>query len=186
LNVGVFPLKKLLLVACLVLLVSACATKVPEIVQVKKPVAPAPVVMKPSWHEASLLEFHNEWRGTPYRLGGLSKKGLDCSGMVYLAYKDIVGQYLPRTVMGQKVLGKEIKRHELRIGDLVFFKVSRRTQHVGIYVGNNNFLHASTKKGVKISSMNNVYWAPRYWTAKRLEDVGLVAGGASSAVKTAR
>jgi cell wall-associated NlpC family hydrolase len=176
----VFFLKKLLLIACSALLMSACATKVPDVVVIKKPVVVAPVVVKkPSWRESTLLEFHSEWRGTPYRMGGLSKKGLDCSGMVYLAYKDIVGQYLPRTVMGQKILGQEIKRHELKIGDLVFFKVNPRVQHVGIYVGDNNFLHASTKKGVKISSLNNVYWAPRFWTAKRLEDVDLYPREAS-------
>jgi cell wall-associated NlpC family hydrolase len=169
-----FPLKKLLLIGCFALLMSACATKVPDVV-----VKPVAVVQKPSWRESTLLEFHDEWRGTPYRMGGLSKKGVDCSGMVYLAYKDIVGQYLPRTVMGQKILGQEIKRHELKIGDLVFFKVTPRVQHVGIYVGDNNFLHASTKKGVKISSLNNVYWAPRFWTAKRLEDVDLYSREAS-------
>lgn len=160
---------------------SACATKVPDVVVVKKPVPPPVpvVVVKPLWRESNLLAFHSQWRGTPYRLGGLSKKGLDCSGMVYLAYKDIVGQYLPRTVLGQKILGEEINRHELKIGDLVFFKVNPRVQHVGIYVGDNNFLHASTKKGVKISSLNNVYWAPRYWMAKRLDKADLYPREAS-------
>lgn len=154
----------------LMVLLSACASN-PPVVVAPKPVVVPPMLkpQPPKWSESSLLSFHDQWKGTPYRLGGLSRNGIDCSGFVYLAYLDIVGDKLPRTVNAQRTLGKDVPRNQLIIGDLVFFKTGRTTRHVGIYMGQDNFLHASTKKGVKISSLNNVYWKPRYWFAKRLK-----------------
>ncbi|WP_227006578.1 C40 family peptidase [Shewanella donghaensis] len=120
------------------------------------------------WNEVKLLQFHRQWQGTPYRYGGLTKSGLDCSGLVYIAYQDLVGPSLPRTVKGQTTLGKKINRSELQSGDLVFFKTTGSGRHVGVYLSGNRFLHVSTKKGVIISSMDNVYWKPRYWFASRI------------------
>ena len=65
------------------------------------------------WNETRLLQFHRQWQGTPYRLGGLTKSGLDCSGLVYIAYQDLVGPSLPRTVNGQTAVGKKINRNQL-------------------------------------------------------------------------
>jgi hypothetical protein len=164
-------LAKRLLFSCLVLLLSACASS-PAVVIASKPVV-VPTMLKPEppkWSESNLLSFHNQWKGTPYRLGGLNRNGVDCSGFVYLAYLNIVGDKLPRTVNSQRILGKEIPRNQLKTGDLVFFKTTRTVRHVGIYMGNDRFLHASTKKGVKISSLNNIYWKPRFWFAKRLKN----------------
>ena len=159
-----------LLTSCLVVILSACAAKPPPIVSKPVVVPPMlkPVLEPPKWSEPNLLTFHDEWKGTPYRLGGVSKKGVDCSGFVYLAYLNIVGDKLPRTVNAQRILGKEVPRNQLKAGDLVFFKTGRTTRHVGIYMSENRFLHASTKKGVKISNLNNVYWKSRYWFAKRI------------------
>lgn len=120
------------------------------------------------WNEARLLQFHQQWQGTPYRLGGLAKQGLDCSGLVYVAYQDLVGPSIPRTVRGQTQLGTRIQKQDLQSGDLVFFKTTGSGRHVGVYLDGNRFLHVSTKKGVIISSMDNVYWKPRYWFASRL------------------
>ncbi|WP_244325703.1 NlpC/P60 family protein [Shewanella aestuarii] len=106
--------------------------------------------------------------GHALSFGGISKQGVDCSGFVYLAYLDIVGEKLPRTVIAQRDLGKTVPRNLLQVGDLVFFKTTNRTRHVGIYMGDETFLHASTKKGVIISSLNNPYWASKYKMAKRL------------------
>jgi cell wall-associated NlpC family hydrolase len=161
-------LTKGLLVGCVVVLLSACAAKPPVVAPI--PVAVPPMLQQPpKWSESNLLSFHNEWKGTPYRLGGLSKNGIDCSGFVYLAYLNIVGDKLPRTVNAQRIMGKEVPRAQLQTGDLVFFKTTRTVHHVGIYMGNDRFLHASTKKGVKISSLNNIYWKPRFWFATRLK-----------------
>lgn len=159
-------------VISLSVLLSACATQVPVVV-VKPPEKPVIVVKQepklPKWSEPNLLAYHHDWSGTPYRLGGTSKQGVDCSGFVYLAYLDIVGEKLPRSVNAQRILGKAVPREALEVGDLVFFKTGKSTRHVGIYMGDARFLHASTKKGVKISSLNNVYWKPRFWFAKRLK-----------------
>ncbi|MGZ9899925.1 C40 family peptidase [Shewanella gaetbuli] len=124
-------------------------------------------VHHPQWNEKSLSAFYQQWKGTPYRFGGLSKRGLDCSGLVYLAYQDILGERVGRTVKSQQSLGKEVARANLQIGDLVFFRVNRNTRHVGVYMGNNQFLHVSTKKGVIISALDNPYWAPKYKFSKR-------------------
>lgn len=114
----------------------------------------------------------NHWRGTKYRLGGLSKKGVDCSGFVHITFKSKFGIHLPRNTQLQSKIGLKIPRAELRAGDLVFFKTSKRSRHVGIYVENKKFIHVSTKKGVMISKLDNIYWKPRFWMARRLKILG--------------
>ena len=111
---------------------------------------------------------HREWKGTPYRYGGLSKRGVDCSGFVYLTYRNKFGIDLPRSTEQQSNTGTPISKAHLVAGDLVFFKTGFSKRHVGIYMGNRKFLHASTSAGVKISSMNNVYWRKKYWKAQRI------------------
>jgi cell wall-associated NlpC family hydrolase len=108
------------------------------------------------------------WRGTPYRLGGNSKKGIDCSAFVKNIYRDSFNIKLPRTTKTQVDEGYLVYKNQLQMGDLVFFKTGWRIRHVGIYIGNNQFIHASTSKGVIISSLNNVYWKKKYWQARRI------------------
>lgn len=118
-----------------------------------------------------LHEYFSRWRGVRYRYGGLSTKGVDCSGLTLRAYKELYGVKLPRTVVGQSKKGVRVKKTSLRPGDLVFFKIGRFSRHVGIYLGGNTFIHASRSKGVMLSDLDNVYWSKRYWQAKRLESV---------------
>ncbi|MCL1059369.1 NlpC/P60 family protein [Shewanella gelidimarina] len=115
-----------------------------------------------------LMQLHSEWKGTPYRFGGMSKRGIDCSGFVALGFKDKFGITLPRTTDEQRSIGQSVSKSQLREGDLVFFKTGWSTRHVGIYIGNHQFLHASTSQGVMISSLNNSYWKQKYWLARRL------------------
>lgn len=115
-----------------------------------------------------LYAQYKEWQGSPYRLGGLSKRGVDCSGFVYLTFKDRFGLAFPRTTKGQVKLGKSVSIKKLQTGDLVFFKTGWRTRHVGIYLSGGRFLHASTSKGVIISKLDNVYWKKKYWTSRRV------------------
>lgn len=108
------------------------------------------------------------WQGTPYRLGGDNKRGIDCSAFVLHVYRDSVNISLPRTTETQVKKGYLVYRDQLQVGDLVFFKTGWKTRHVGIYMGDDTFMHASTSKGVIISSLNNVYWKKKYWQARRL------------------
>ncbi|MFV8782011.1 NlpC/P60 family protein [Microbulbifer sp. SA54] len=117
---------------------------------------------------ASLYRQHREWQGTRYQLGGMSKRGIDCSALVYLTYRDHLGIKLPRTTEYQALAGEAVKRGQLRAGDLVFFKTGRRDRHVGIYIEDGKFFHASTSKGVTISKMTDYYWKNRFWRARRL------------------
>ncbi len=116
----------------------------------------------------TLYHQYAEWKGVRHKLGGLSKRGIDCSGFVYLTYKDRLGITLPRTTQQQSQYGKVIEKYELKTGDLVFFRTGRISKHVGIYLQNNTFLHVSQKKGVTISHLNNVYWNAKYWKSVRI------------------
>ena len=116
----------------------------------------------------NLLKQFNEWKGAKYRLGGLSKKGVDCSGFVYLTFQQRLGIEIPRTTALQSKVGKKVTKKQLKSGDLVFFKTSSKVRHVGIYLSEGNFLHASTSKGVIISNLSNSYWAEKYWKSQRL------------------
>ncbi|WP_455202735.1 NlpC/P60 family protein [Kaarinaea lacus] len=111
---------------------------------------------------------YSRWKGTPYELGGLNKRGIDCSGFVHVAFRDAFGMKLPRTTEDLAAAGENISRHQLNIGDLVFFKTGFSKRHVGIYVGNQQFIHASTSKGVMKSNLTNPYWSEHYWKSTRL------------------
>lgn len=113
---------------------------------------------------------YQQWKGTNYKMGGLSKQGIDCSGFVYITYLEKLGIELPRTTELQSRIGKEVKRVELRAGDLVFFKTGVKVRHVGMYVENGKFLHASTKQGVTISKLTDYYWGKKFWHARRINE----------------
>ncbi len=113
-----------------------------------------------------------EWRTTKYKLGGLTKKGIDCSGLVYVTFLTRFGIKLPRSTELQVKVGKRVNKYQLRPGDLVFFKTGIFTRHVGIYIENNKFIHASTSKGVTISSLDDYYWSKKYWKSVRVSERG--------------
>jgi cell wall-associated NlpC family hydrolase len=109
--------------------------------------------------------------GIRYNKGGsLPETGLDCSGFVQLVYQEAAGLVLPRTAREQSRQGREITRSELQPGDLVFFNtMCRAFSHVGIYLGDNYFLHApNAGKMVRLENMQNRYWVQRYNGARRL------------------
>ena len=116
----------------------------------------------------ALYSQYKDWQGVRYQPGGLSRAGIDCSGFVHLTFRSKLGLDLPRTSEMQARLGNEIKKDELRVGDLIFFRTGKISNHVGIYLEKNKFLHASQKKGVTISSLDNVYWKSSYWKSVRL------------------
>lgn len=119
---------------------------------------------------SNLSEHQREWHGTRYRLGGTTKKGVDCSGFMQLTFRELFGIMLPRTTSEQAKTGRQISKDELRTGDLVFFKTGRgpNGKHVGVYVKDGQFLHASTKGGVIYSDLSSPYWSRTFWQARRL------------------
>lgn len=112
-----------------------------------------------------LNKIYRQWAGTRYRLGGTDRHGIDCSAFMQEIFDKAYGISLPRSTAEQKQIGQKISKNELKQGDLVFF---RKNNHVGIYLGNGKFMHASTSQGVTISSMDEQYWARNYTQSRRV------------------
>lgn len=111
--------------------------------------------------------------GIRYRMGGTTpENGFDCSGFVGHVFKEGLGMVLPRTAKEISQTGEVVAQDELKPGDLVFFNTMRRTfSHVGIYLGNNQFVHAPRSGGqVRIEDMRDTYWTKRFNGARRLTD----------------
>lgn len=122
-------------------------------------------------HSSQVLSRAVNALGTPYRWGGTTPKGFDCSGLVRYAFRDIDEVDLPRTSSAMaRSKGKTITLANLQPGDLLFFNIkSRRVNHVAIYLGNNRFIHAPRNgKKVTISDLSKPYWKKHYALAKRV------------------
>ena len=117
-----------------------------------------------------LLQKIDEWWGTPYVLGGSSKRGVDCSYFTLDVMNAIYNTNLKRTAAEQYTQSEKIDWSDLKEGDLVFFKTdgSRSISHVGIYMTNNKFAHASTSQGVTISDLSEPYWQKRLYSLGRV------------------
>lgn len=119
----------------------------------------------------AVLETGKKYIGVPYVFGGTTPRGFDCSGFLQYIFKEN-GILIPRLADEQYLLGKKAKTTELVAGDLVFFTTYEAgASHCGIYVGNGKFLHTSSSRGVRIDSLDNVYWAPRFYGAKKIVEI---------------
>lgn len=117
-----------------------------------------------------LTSTAKQYIGVPYVWGGTTTRGFDCSGFTQRVFADL-GYQLDRTTKAQYAQGKSVTKNNLQVGDLVFFNTSGRgISHVGIYKGNNQFIHASSSRGVVVSSLDERYWKTRYVGAKRVID----------------
>ena len=122
-----------------------------------------------------MFEFIDDWYGTPYRLGGTTKKGIDCSAFSQFLFASVYGLSIPRTAREQYNLTSRISRTQLNEGDLIFFNTRGGISHVGVYLQNNKFVHASTSGGVMISDIFDEYWAKKFVGVGRLKDRESVA-----------
>lgn len=117
-----------------------------------------------------LITTAKQYIGVPYVWGGTTTSGFDCSGFTQKVFADL-GYTINRTSQEQFSQGTPISKENLQIGDLVFFNTSGNgVSHVGIYIGSNQFIHASSSKGVSIASLDSNYWKGRYMGAKRMVD----------------
>lgn len=120
-----------------------------------------------------LILVIDQWLGAPYRLGGCSKSGVDCSCLVQAVFKEVYGISLPRSSHEMYQYVQKIKKHDLREADLVFLKgPDKKISHVGIYLKDSFFVHVTTAQGVKISSLNEPCYKKSFYAAGRVQGTG--------------
>ena len=153
----------------LVILISACSSRVP------KPRYKPSSRTTSSRQIKSMISGAKQHLGEPYRYGGTSRRGWDCSGFVSVMFNHYLGSNLPRDTRSLYGASYGVKRSKSKAGDLVFFKIRKnRPSHVGIYLGKNRFIHASTSSGVVISNLGEKYYK-KYFIGFRRPKVSYLA-----------
>ncbi len=127
-----------------------------------------PSLTKEQLYAKLLQKEYRKWKGVKYCYGGTSHKGVDCSSLIQQVYKSAFNYPLPRTTYYQIKQGVHVEKKDLFPGDLIFFKTEPRTMHIGVYIQDGKFMHASSSKGVWISTIHNPYWRAHYYTARRV------------------
>jgi cell wall-associated NlpC family hydrolase len=118
---------------------------------------------------SKLYSYVNEWYGVPYKYGGCQKTGVDCSCFSSNLYAYVYGRKLPRTAGEIQKECEKVSQSKMRQGDLLFFVINGKSvSHVGVYLKDNKFVHASTSKGVIISSLDEAYYKKYFHSAGRL------------------
>lgn len=178
-------IKKILLCSCVLLLMTSCSST-RQVASKKKPIKTKSANVKtPKVNHTNKINTTPNlatkviwtavtYKGVPYKYGGMSKKGMDCSGLIYTSFKQR-GVTLPRTSNEQFYKGKAISLNKVQKGDLLFFKTSRKrakVNHVGLVTSVKNgeiyFIHATSSRGVLVSSLNEKYWNRAFIKAKRI------------------
>lgn len=131
--------------------------------QRNKPTAPG------SFEQQKMMDAILAWLGTPYELGGETRSGIDCSAFSREIFRTSASTDLPRTTEAQVKLGAPVSQEQLKFGDLIFFNTTgQNPSHVGIYIGDDMFAHASVSFGVTLSSLYSSYYKKRYTEARRV------------------
>ena len=115
-----------------------------------------------------ILSQYQKWKGTHYQWGGTTRRGVDCSALMQHLFSDAANLSLPRTTGEQIHRGIQVAQYRLKAGDLIFFQTGRNVRHVGVYIGDHQFIHASSSEGVTVSTLANNYWQSRFITARRV------------------
>lgn len=132
----------------------------------------------------AVVDAAHKWLGTTYRYGGDSRSGVDCSALVMNVYRESLGIKIPRTTALQSKYVTQVSRRDLHPGDLVFFSSNKNhngISHVGLYIGNDRFIHASSSRGVVVSRLSEKYFMSHYHSSGRVVemfgrgDAGLIA-----------
>jgi len=118
----------------------------------------------------TLYQFIETWYGTRYRMGGTTKRGIDCSAFTDSLLSAVYALSLPRTAREQYKSCEHISKDDLLEGDLVFFKIHKGVSHVGVYLANGRFVHSSVSQGVMISTLSDNYFSRRFIGAGRVQD----------------
>jgi len=162
----------LFLIGFLCLGLSGCATRLERPLEAEaEPAAATAPVINATDRASNVALQALAHLGTPYRAGGLSPRtGFDCSGLVAYVYREGAGLALPRNTLDLSQIGEPIGRAALRPGDLVFYNTQRREySHVGIYLGEDRFIHAPSSNGeVRVENLRAAYWVRRYSGARRI------------------
>ena len=154
------------------LLTSSCITQAPKLNYHELITAAIALEMDIDLHDNHRLYVESaKWIGVPYRYGGTTMKGVDCSGFTYNIYRKVYRKRIQRNSESQRRQCQRIYKRNLKEGHLVFFhngKDRRKASHVGIYLKNGKFIHASTSSGVIVSSLNENYYQKRWLQGGKL------------------
>lgn len=140
-------------------------------------VSPTPGTDRPSgsdldWEiervERDLRAEARSWVGVPHEWGGTDRNGIDCSAFTQILYARALGLDLPRDTKRQSRVGERVSPQALQPGDLVFFRPRGKERHVGVYLSDGDFVHASSSAGVTVSELRDSYWQRSWWQARRL------------------
>ena len=148
------------------LVLVGCANQPPQKTTSSGPL-PASTEATLSATQVKLWQVFQRYQGSPYRYGGTSSAGFDCSGFILTAYQEGLGKQIPRTTAQMLASGEVVHPTQIEPGDIVFFRIKGKDQHAGIYMGNNRFIHASSSAGVTQSNLNGYYWEGRLSKARR-------------------
>ncbi len=141
----------------------------PQEIELKKPVEEFKLETK-NVSDKTLANFISDWYGVTYRYGGADKNGIDCSHFAAKLYADVYHKAISGAANTIEPLTTTVKTNEVQEGDLVFFKIAgNKVSHVGVYIGNNKFVHATTKRGVMISDLDEPYYKKYFYKAGKLK-----------------